>query len=392
LNVLAIYPGMSERCDNANLLIRLAEMKVKLAVISSKTVNLKGEGSCPEYEVMAGVPIYRLFKNTLDMFVFPRGKLKACLKIASELKPDLIFCSQEQNLRLAKLLQKNINVPIVLLVEEASTLSTGERHPSFQFEFLMSLLGIPFGRRFWDWLCKNSSAIITCHPGDNRNLRSLSRFGKPVYYLPWPTHIPEPIMQETFPKQNRGIYIGSLYPFKNTQVFEELLPRILKETKTEEFLVIGPGPHAKMIQDLQKTSKNKVTYLVGVSRFDALKMIASSYYAFTPVKTGGWGFIGDCWSMKTPIVMCYNDHYVINGINALVAEKADALIANINRLYDDQNLFSTLQKNGYEESKKRHAGIVANGLYCIFVTTLGNSIKKAAKPQISQNTGKNQQI
>ncbi len=123
------------------------------------------------------------------------------------------------------------------------------------------------------------------------------------------------ILQEKLPKQNRGIYIGSLYPFKNTQVFETLLPRILQETKTEEFIVIGPGPHAKMIQTLSETSNNKVKYLAGVSRFDALKMIASSYYAFTPVKKGGWGFIGDCWSMKTPIVMCYNDQYVVNGTN-----------------------------------------------------------------------------
>lgn len=363
---------MSERCDNAHMLTRLIDRKVQMSIITSKTGDLKGKGSLPEYEDMSGIPVHRVFDRRMDMFTFPLGKIKRCLQIASDLTPDLIFCSQEYDMRLALELQKRFHVPVVLLVEDAGRINSGENHISYKFDFLMGVLGIPSGRKFWDWLCKRASAIITCHPKDKARLSELSNFHKPIYYLPWPTFVPAGFNYSSPRKVTRGIYIGSLYPFKNTQVFEQTLPRILKETDTEEFLVIGPGPHAKMIKKLQEETKNAIKYYPSLSRLDALNMIASSYYAYTPVNVGGWGFIGDCWSMKTPIVMSHNDQYVIGELNALVAKNEDDLISNINRLYDDPDLFLKLQQNGFEESKKRSANSVGDELYDIFETTLIN--------------------
>ncbi len=370
MKVLSIYPGMGERCDNAHMLIRLLDKNVEMSIVASKNLGLKGNGALPDYEDMAGIPIYRLFNRNMDMFTLPMAKLKACLKIARDLKPDLIFCSQELNMRLALLLQKCLHVPIVLLVEDAGRLNSGETRTSLQFNFLMGTLGVPCRQKFWSWLCKRASAIITCHPKDRYELSRLSQFHKPVYYLPWPTYVPSEFKPPLSRKKNRGVYVGSLFPFKNTQVFEQTLPRILKETSTEEFFVVGPGPHAKIIQKLKKETNSAVKYLPGLPRLDALALMASSYFAYTPVNVGGWGFIGDCWSMKTPIVMTHNDQYVINETNALVAKDEDSLIVNINRLFNDPELFLKLQQKGLEESKKREANAVGDELYNVFVKTL----------------------
>jgi len=89
-----------------------------------------------------------------------------------------------------------------------------------------------------------------------------------------------------------------------------------------------------------------------------------------PLIKGGWGFIGDCWSMKTPVVMTHNDNYVTNNVNALVAENEKALIQKINLLYEEPELYKKLQSNGYEESKRRRAEIVSNELYTIFTRTI----------------------
>ena len=86
--------------------------------------------------------------------------------------------------------------------------------------------------------------------------------------------------------------------------------------------MVGPGPHAEIIKKLQKVTSGAVKYIPELPRIEALRLIASSYYAYTPVAKGGWGFIGDCWSVKTPIVMTHNDDYVINGVNALVSENS----------------------------------------------------------------------
>lgn len=136
---------------------------------------------------------------------------------------------------------------------------------------------------------------------------------------------------------------------------------------------MGPGSHAEIIKKLQKETHGAVKHIQELPRAKALSLIASSYYAYTPVVRGGWGFIGDCWSMRTPIVMTHNDDYVTNNANALVAENENALIESINRLYHEPELLRTLQRNGYEESESRKAEVVGNRLYTIFAKTIENA-------------------
>jgi len=273
-------------------------------------------------------------------------------------------------MRLALELQKFIKVPIVLLVEDAGRIYSGEAYKSFRSNFLITSMGVPIGPRFCRWLCNKAAAIITCHPKDKNMLDSLSQFEKPIYFLPWPTSLPSNFRSPSEKKKYRGIFVGSLWPAKNTQEFEITLPRILRETYTKEFVVIGPGPQVKIIQNLQRNTKEAVKHIFGVPRHEALRMIAESYYAYTPVLVGGWGFIGDCWSVKTPLVMSHNDNYVINNVNALVSKNCDSLIMNINKLYENKECYEALIQNGLEESNKRTAKAVANKLYKIFKRTL----------------------
>ena len=361
------------RNDNAFMLTKLQEKGVKLAVIAGKSLELKGVGQLPSYEDMDGIPVFRLFRSPRNMFLFPHEKLEDILQIIKNLKPDLIFCSQELNMRLALIIKKYVDIPIVLLVEDGGRIFSGEAELGIFNRTLMPIFGIQKGPMFWQWLCRKASALITCHPRDKRFLDRLSQYGKPVYFLPWPTYVPDDFRFPSMRKRERGVYVGSLYPFKNTQEFEKTLPRILKETNTREFFVVGPGPHAKIIKRLQKENRNAIEYVRELSRTDALSLIASSYYAYTPVVKGGWGFIGDCWSMRTPIVMTSNDGYVVNNENALVAVNKNRLIENINRLYNEAELFEKLQRNGFNESESRKAEVVSNSLYGILAKTIENS-------------------
>jgi UDP-N-acetylglucosamine:LPS N-acetylglucosamine transferase len=145
MNVLAIYPGMTPRSDNSRMLIELQEKNVKMSIIASKSMLLKGKGELPAYSDMEGIQIHRLFRNNYDIFILPRRKLRQSLTIAQQLEPDLIFSSGELNIRLALLLQKSLKVPIVLLVEDAGILASGEMHSSFKMKTVMRLLGLPAG-------------------------------------------------------------------------------------------------------------------------------------------------------------------------------------------------------------------------------------------------------
>jgi glycosyltransferase involved in cell wall biosynthesis len=366
LNILCIFPGMDKQVnDNAYMLIRLREKGVKLTIIAGRSLSLKGEGCLPTFEDMDGIHIHRLYKNLQDMFLFPCKKINRILEIAKDLKPDLIFCDQELNMRLALLVQKSLKKPIVLLVEDAGRIFSGESYNSRKLRSIMSLFGIPHGSKFWSWLCEKSNVLITCSPRDQQILGLLSKHNRPVFYLPWPSHIPTDLMLDSIRENGRGIYVGSLYPFKNTQEFEKTLPLILEKTKTKEFLVVGTGPHVPIIKELKKKYGEGIRYIDHLSRDNALRLISNSYYAYSPVKLGGWGFIGDCWSMRTPIVMTHNDDYVINNVNALVARTENDLIASINRLYEDTQLYRNLQTNGYEEYEKRRADVIGDKLFTI---------------------------
>jgi glycosyltransferase involved in cell wall biosynthesis len=372
--VLCLYPGMNpEQNEYAPVLLGLHKKNVKLAVIASRSMGLKGKGYSPPCEFMEGVvPIYRPFRDSLDMLYFPQRKLCEIQKVVNIIKPDLVFCSQELNMPLALLIKRHLNVPIVTLVEDAGRIFSGEsgKNMGMPSQFGLFLHRIGLGHEFWLWLCKNSSALITCHPKDRIILNKLSQFNKPVYYIPWPTYVPKDLDLPSSKNHDRGVYIGSLYPFKNTQEFKNTLPRILSETCTKEFIVVGPGPHSKFVRTLQDKTRGAIRYIDHLSRKDALLLIAGSYYAYTPVLRGGWGFIGDCWSMKCPIVMTHNDSYVENNVNALVAKNEHDLAGNINLLYKDDKLYVKLQENGCFESEKRSPESVSDKLHAVFQATL----------------------
>jgi glycosyltransferase involved in cell wall biosynthesis len=371
MNILCIYPGMDKQVnDNAYMLIRLRDKGVKLAIVASRSMGLKGEGSLPVYENMNGIDIYRLYENLQDMFLFPRKGLKKILEIVQDLKPDLIFCSQELNMRLALLIQKKVKKPIVLLVEDAGRIFSGEAHADRKIRSAMFLFGIPSGPSFWSWLCEKADALITCSPRDQQNLGLLSKHNRLVFYLPWPSYIPSDLECASTKEKGRGVYVGSLYPFKNTQEFEKTIPLILEKTKTQQFVVVGTGPHAPIIKNLELIHGGAICSIDHLSRTEALRLIANSYYAYSPVKTGGWGFIGDCWSAKTPLVMTHNDNYVTNNVNALVAEDQFDLVKIINRLYEEPEVYKKLQANGYKEYEKRKADVVGDELYNIFLKSL----------------------
>jgi glycosyltransferase involved in cell wall biosynthesis len=354
--------------DNAAMLIRLGKKGARLSIITSMSLGLKGVGSLPRYENMDGVEIHRLYRNYLEMLFFPQRHIVEVMQIAEFLKPDLIFCSLEWNIRLALKIQKKINKPIVLLVEDAGRIFSGESTSNSKMRYLMGLLGMPSGyQKFWSWLCKKSAALITCHPRDQRLLSLLSN-GKPIFYLPWPSYIPSHIEFSNLKEKGRGVYIGSLYPFKNTQEFVRTLPLILEKTPIEQFEIIGPGPHSTLIRALKEKYGERIIYIPQVSRNDALQIISSSFIAYTPVRTGGWGFICDCWSTKTPVLMTHNDDYVVDNVNALVSKNDCDLVNNINKLYSDAELYKKLQVNGYEEYRRRTAEVVGDRLYDILLT------------------------
>ena len=384
MNVLVLAPVMSKNlCEDYYVYTRLYEKGVKLAFITGRSLGARGNyARLPVFENSDGFPIYRLYgnnKNFNEMGYFPQRKLNQVLSIASDLKPDLILCHLAENMLLALKLQKHLKIPIVLHVETASNIARSKFIGSWQTRFARVLLGQPIkGLSYWFWLCEKADVVITSEPRDKQLLHSLSKYGKPLYYVPWPARIPEECNLPTTKNKLRAIYAGTLLPNKNTQEFEWIIPLILQKTPTKEFIVIGTGSQEPIIRKLKRQYGSAIIHIPALPRCEVIKLIAGSYYAFTPVKEGGWGFLGDCWGTKTPLLMLTNV-FLSKLLDICIVKSKDELVRNINRLYEDPIFYQQMQDVGYKMYNMRSANAVGDELLSILQRTLKSNAVSARR-------------
>lgn len=378
LNILVLIPGISkEHNDNASLFVHLAKNDNKICVIAGRSLALKGSGYLPEREEWDGVQIYRPYRDLYDAFRFP-GKLISLTNVIREFRPHVIFCMQEMNMRSAIIARKLLgkSIPVVLLVEDAGRIASGEYYASLKARMaLIAMLRVTKGHGFWNWLQGHTDAIITCQPNDVVNLNRLTRQVK-VVFLPWCSELPSEFSPSQ-EKVRRGIYVGSLHPKKNTAEFKQTIPEILENSPTDEFVVIGRGQDARIIEELRERFEDRLVHIPGVTRLDALRLISSSSYGYSPAKPpiGAWGFTLDCWGVGTPLIVTHYDGYVEPMRNAILSSPPDVSDA-VNGLLSNSELSRRLVMNGLETYRGHSPKIVATALNQIFQQVVSDPIRK----------------
>jgi hypothetical protein len=358
--------------ENAYLLEYLKSKGNQLCVVSGRSLAFKGGGKLPPEEDMDGIPILRLYRNYLHAFLFPYSQLAALLRVVRQFKPDLIFCSAEINMRIASLINRFYRIPVVLQVEDAGRIASGESYGSLKPRIAFAAVGVPSGRNFWKWLVKRTQCVITLHPRDQEKLSELRSTYTPCYFVPWCSQIP-PGYHAGTKVVGRGIYCGSLRDVKNTLEFGVTIPMLLDQTRTKEFVIIGGGTsrHVGLVRKLQKKYGERIRFVPGdLPRTKVLELISSSDYGYTPVKKGGWGFILDCWAVGTPLVMTHNDDYVIPMFNALVSNSLSDLPSTVELLYTNHLLRQKLRRKGFESYREHSPEAVGSRMLSIFEETL----------------------
>lgn len=376
MNILCLGPVMCKSlCDDFFVYKRLQEKGNRVEFITGRTTGARANNiKLPFFESADGVAIHRIYRDSYEMSLLPRRRIKDVLKIVEKLNPDIIHCQGADMTLLASMIVKHLKIPIVVHVEIASWIISQRFVDSRKMRAIRLLVGLPIrGPQLWSWACKKADALITSHPPDQQILNLLSEHGKPVYYLPWPANIPEGCRLHSTRNKDRGIYAGLLVPFKNTQEFEWVLPLILQKTPTKEFVVIGTGAHSEIIKKLKQQFGDAIKYIPSLPRNEVIRMISGSYYGFTPVKVKFMGgFIGDCWGTKTPLLTLHN-LFISKELGICVANGGEDLVRKINQLYDDPVFYKQLQKTEYDAFTKRTAEAVGDELYTILSKTIQNT-------------------
>ena len=360
MNILLITPGINKKFnDNYYAYKHIANTNNNILAISNReNINKGGKlEESPEFETDGTLVIHRIFKSIREQqsFIKRLSHKKKIETLVSDFSPDIIFCEEISNLKFAIELKRKFKSPIVLRTEFAFNKnypyrSMGRLLKLFKNSITGDRLPIFIGSLIWSWAYANSDAVISCYH-DDALIQPMIK-NTPFYYVPWPCYHPK-ISDSSDKLKYRAIFIGAFDPHKNLQEFLITIPKLLNESPLEEFIIVGSGEHINIIEKLKERFPESIKYYKSLSRERCLDLIQSSYFSYSPAIRGGWGFIGDSWAMKAPIVITHNHYGFNDNIDSIVASQEN-IVERVNRLYENETEYERIVEGGYTRYTEKH--------------------------------------
>jgi glycosyltransferase involved in cell wall biosynthesis len=347
MNILLLSHGINKKYnDNYYAYSHMCNLGDNILAITQRENINKGNRSerSPDFECESNLYIYRLFDTVKkqksiisNMLIYYKIK-----KIVSKFNPDIIFCEELGNMMLAIKLKKEFNIPIVLRVEflfdkNHPYRTMGRTLKFFKNRLTGDYLSTAIGHSIWNFACKHSAAVISCYFGDAGKFHNLNNN---YYYVPWATALPK-INYSNRKFKNRAIFIGSFDPHKNLKELEKTLPLLFEFTPLQEFWIVGEGDDLDVINNLKSLYPEKINHITSLSRNECLELIQESYLTYSPATRGGWGFIGDSWAMKTPVLVTHNHYDFRDGIDSIVTNPIE-MVERVNELYRDNAMYNKI--------------------------------------------------
>lgn len=374
MRLVVILPVITKKLNSiSSVFINLKNNhNYNILILTSTSQGLKGKGKNSEYEDMDGVAIHRIFEDIEEIKLAYKQKLSKAIKIVENFKPDIMLTGTRWTLNFAYEVANKFSIPLILLLEFAqNSVRLCRKREYLGLEFLA-----PISAKFvWKYLTKMTSTIITSFIGDQANLGKLSVNSCKVFYVPWCNQLPEEYHLGTIDnKKNQCIFAGELSKITITKEFMKSIPLLLNKTKIEKLVVIGYGPREIYIRKLISEFPSNIEYLGPLPRLEVLKHIEESKIAFQPARSGGWGFIGECWALGTPLFTFGNHYGFKHKIDSIILNKPEDIIKYTNDLLENNELYSTISNNGKRRYIDNHTGkSVADRFAYIIDDTLTNS-------------------
>jgi len=298
----------------------------------------RGGGISPIYEEEKGIKCYRIFKSIPDFKESFNHRLKEVVNILSKDKHDLILCFHQANLGKAKKIQEKLNLPIVLIVEQAFRLS-----------------GIQNGaiNDGWKQKIKDTDLIISWSPQD-KEFEERTK----VKYLPFGgcfSNIENYVKSYDEKKKNAiAIYQGSITDgFKNQEDFLIDIPRILTETPIKKMIINGYPLHPEsknIIDRLIKMFPGRVEHKLLQGRLNVLYNLSEAFVGYCPVQDSIMcNFPIEAFGINVPMLMNKITYNVDN--NDFFIKN----IKNIDTLFNNKSYYEHLTNKAKNYYDKNHS-------------------------------------
>jgi glycosyltransferase involved in cell wall biosynthesis len=378
MKLLFVFPFCSAKVNSiAGGPIYLGSIGHQVLVITSRHADsLKGKVDAEESERIGETEFFRPFNHSLDLIRNPYMCWDRIQSKLSDFKPDAVICFGEFNYRLPMRISRELGIPMYLYMEylrpeKIAFPMRGRSYLRRALPFVHDYLA----RKFMQYLLGNVQAVMYAYFGDQKYAKDVEKKGVPAYYVPWCAEVVgEESEGEVERERNVGIHIGSLEGFKNAAELVKAIPLILENTGTERFIVVGPGAFAAEIKKLVTHYGDRLQYIESVPRQEALRLIRSATYAYTPVTDCGLGFIGDCWGAGTPLIATHElDGFLRADEDTLIAEDYMDVPNVINQLLSSDDLHERMRDSGRVRYEADYTARAAGERYQAVVTRVSAS-------------------
>ncbi len=334
-----------------------------IIVLTSKSMGTKGLERLKSYEIINNVIIHRIVNNFSSSKEFLLKYYSEIDPILHSFNPNIVFFGTPYLFKIAKKISIEYSTKIVFFSEFFinSTRFLGRRRYYLGVNFFAPIVGEIIRKYF----IKNVDLIIVSNFSEEEKIKK--RYPQEhIYTLPWCNHIPDTELSiNKYPnRKNQIIFAGSLIKITINKYFISAVEKILNSDIVEQVVIIGYGPLRKKLEKISKKHYGRIKILGSQERSVTLREIKNSRLALLTTNTGGWGFIGECFALGTPILYRFN-HYNFNpNYDSIFFDpKNDDCIINLNEILSSTEKYEKIQLNMRERYMRNHtSNVIANSL------------------------------
>jgi len=286
---------------------------------------------------------------------FPEAAALLANKVLDGLIFDVVLCFQHFNYPLIRrfLRLSRQSIPVAVLLENAWRAAT-EETMSTRLRMMYRLRGFRDGPRFYRWVAKSADSIITCDPGEIGRLADLQVWNPRTEYVPWCT---DPGRRRTHALPDRGvaIFAGALAKHKNPSELVAVIRQVLAETPTTRFRLATSRQSTRILVAWRTEFGERFEPYTNLTLTQVAGLMEEAQYGITAAAAGGWGFIGGCWALQTPLVLLHPNSFVQDPASIVqgweYATPADA----VNALLSDDALQGRVRRTGFSQFERYHS-------------------------------------
>ena len=360
MNIGIILPGLSLEYNSIGFMIlELEKYGYNPTVITSRSRGLKDKGVNPEFEEHGRTKIYRIVDKSPE--IWGAGGTEVENRICDILEANnvsLICTCTNASYRIGRLLGKRLNVPNILMLEfvfhKRRFFSASKR------EFLGLPFLIPLAWRYnYNKFRRGFTALSSFYVEEQPQVDST----KNVFLVPWCNDI-RGLNPSGIDKENSLIFAGELTKWTIKVEMITALDKALSNGLIDKVHFVGYGDKKYLIDGLKSKYKEEVIIHGSLPRQKVLELIKKAKYGLQPATLGGWGFMGECLALGTPLITLKSNRYKLSdGVNVILLEELSNLSKALSYYNTNDKAYRCLQENGLVHYRLNHTAEITGKFF-----------------------------